>query len=1321
MRYIHIKEVDKMVKQHNNRGNGRTMRIYTAWYSTLLVLSATLLILAGCPETPADQSDTTAPEPIAISNANVTVSSSSISLQWQPSPSDDVAEVQVTWTPKHGEEQPKIIAVGNTNTTITGLNANTPYALSIIAIDTSDNKSGAVEISATTNGAVSFVQDSYSFEDIDITLGSLVGSVSATTEDSNVAIEYTIVSSENSALFVINSSTGDITVADSGLNAEQQYLLTVQATSGQGATATVDVRVIPLDTIAPAPVTSLSATPNSGTAVTLNWIDSASEDASTVRITWIVTDSNDSPDSKEITDEATMTSITGLTSETSYTFTLTVVDGAGNASMPKTAVATTADITGPLPVTIQQVTNSGTAVTLTWIDSTSEDAAMVLITWMAEGSNDVGGPIEVLDDVQTATITGLTSETSYTFTLTVVDEDGNVSSAPTNTTITTADITAPAPVTAESASADNGTTVRLTWEDSISDDADEVHITWTPVGSRGADGVRIGHGTQLAIINGLSSETSYKFTLIVEDRDNNTSEPKTVTVLTPDTTGPNSVTNVMGTADASGSSVTLTWDNSASIDASFVRITWAPPRSDGVASMEIRDRATTTTITGLADGTPYTFTFTVVDNVGNTSADVPITVNTIDVTDPEPVTGVSATTMAGTTAGTSAVTLRWTNSMSTDATTIRIVWTETASGTGGGSRTVEHGTITTVVIDGLTSELRYTFTLTVLDDAVDAAGDPDPNESDEADASITTLDTVAPSPVSSFTATPLAGGTEVMLSWINSDSADAAMLEIAWRSSVGGAVSMSETIGTGMSMYTISGLIPGTPYIVTITVIDDADNRSPAETATPDPVTTLANPIDTDGDTLIDINTLEQLHNMRYNLNGTSYKTSSGDGGTLCGIHATTACTGYELTDNLTFDRDGGGTYNQTTYVLDAGDHHPTYFPVSGGTGGWLPIGDATTPFRTIFEGNGFFIRGLAVRRNQTHVGMFGRTHGSAIIRNIRLTNNLTDYTGNSGSSIYVGGLVAYNAGTISASHAGGPADGGGGNSDYVGGLVGFNLANIIASYATGDTDGHAGSLDYVGGLVGRNERGTIVASYATGDADGGSGGLDYVGGLTGFNLANITASYATGDADGGSGNTDRVGGLVGRNARTITASYATGDANGGSEDDIVGGLTGNNAVTIIASYATGTANGNSGNDKVGSLTGSNIATITASYGFGSTTGVGTAGVDSSNDLDPSALGVGIAGARRLLPNQNSFRAVTADWNKASSRTSGAWNFGTDSQAPALRYADYDGTAGNTYGCGSSSTANIVIPDRVPVSGGIPGGFIDVICGSTLLGGPQPR
>ena len=404
---------------------------------------------------------------------------------------------------------------------------------------------------------------------------------------------------------------------------------------------------------------------------------------------------------------------------------------------------------------------------------------------------------------------------------------------------------------------------------------------------------------------------------------------------------------------------------------------------------------------------------------------------------------------------------------------------------------------------------------------------------------------------------------------------------------------------------------------------------------------------DRDGDGLIEIDSLPMLHNMRHNLAGTSYKTGAASVGNSFGCPAA-SCHGYELVQGLDFDGDDdGGTWQGDSdggYTLDADDSQADYFPVVSGAGGWLPIGDATNPFAAVFDGNSHTISNLAIRRNQTHVGLFGVTGGGAAIRNLGLIDNLADYTGSSNRQIYIGGLVGEQSdGSITASYATGAAAGGDGRKDDVGGLVGAQGGSITASYATGAAAGGDGDLDRVGGLVGYQSGGSITASYATGAADGGDGDLDRVGGLVGYQSGgSITASYATDAAAGGDGDYDDVGGLVGQQYGLITASYATGVAVGGNGDfDRVGGL-------------------------VGKQSG---GSITASYGFGGAIGEVARSVGSTK---PS----GVSTAAQLTAAN-----AGSSWNNANNNTLGAWDFGDETQIPALNYADYDG-AGVVFDCG---------------------------------------
>ena len=442
--------------------------------------------------------------------------------------------------------------------------------------------------------------------------------------------------------------------------------------------------------------------------------------------------------------------------------------------------------------------------------------------------------------------------------------------------------------------------------------------------------------------------------------------------------------------------------------------------------------------------------------------------------------------------------------------------------------------------------------------------------------------------------------------------------------------------------------------------------------------------VDRDGNGLIDIDSLTRLHNMRYNRAGLNYRTSANSYRNTVGCPGT-ECIGYELTRDLDFDTDGNGTWSGNSsdgYTLDSNDSMAPYFVVTNGAGGWQPIGSGSSPFTAVFEGNGYSIRNLAIRRGDSDIGFFSVINGSAAIRNLGLIDNLTDYTGNSDSGKSVGGLVGWHrGGSITASYVTGNVDGGSGNQDRVGVLVGAQFGgSIVASYATGNAYGRGGNNDRVGVLVGWQQNGSITASYATGNADGGGGDNDSAGALVGWQHGgSITASYATGNADGGGGNNDSAGALVGRQeGGSIRASYATG-------------------------YAAG---GDGSGDSAGALVGrKNGGTIAASYGFGSTMAelAGDAG---------TARPTGVVGPLQLTADN-----AGTSWNAAANNTLDAWDFGTDSQVPVLRYADYDGI-GTLFVCSQFPAGIICGTTFLPRQAGLIIGsplFPAVVSGSRAL------
>ena len=274
--------------------------------------------------------------------------------------------------------------------------------------------------------------------------------------------------------------------------------------------------------------------------------------------------------------------------------------------------------------------------------------------------------------------------------------------------------------------------------------------------------------------------------------------------------------------------------------------------------------------------------------------------------------------------------------------------------------------------------------------------------------------------------------------------------------------------------------------------------------------------VDTDGDGLIEINDLDALNAIRFQLDGTSYKaTAETTTGTTRGC-PNDRCVGYELTRNLDFyDEDSySSTANRIIWTMGAG---------------WQPIGDSSNLFTGRFEGNGFTISNLTINRGRTNgVGLFGYTGSGAEIANVGLLN--ADITGTSSN---VGGLVGVNGGIITNSYATGSISG----DSNLGELVGGNSGTIMNSYAVGYISGDKD----VGSLAGGNS-GTITNSYATGSV---RGTFFSIGGLVGGNSGTITNSYATGFVRGSSFSSSDIGGLAGGNSGTITNSYWDVDTSG--------------------------------------------------------------------------------------------------------------------------------------------------------------------------------
>lgn len=207
----------------------------------------------------------------------------------------------------------------------------------------------------------------------------------------------------------------------SGLSEYTSYTFTVSAmdATGNESSQSSGVSVTTTDGTAPSTPAGLSAGGVTATSVDLSW--NASTDNVGVTGYKVYTDGGN-----PVTVTGTSTTISGLSENTSYTFTVSAIDAAGNESSQSAGenvtTATAPDITPPsVPTGLVVVTVTTTSVDLSWNAST-DNVAVTGYKVYTDGST----PIMVTGTG--TTISGLSANMGYDFTVSAIDAVGNESS-----------------------------------------------------------------------------------------------------------------------------------------------------------------------------------------------------------------------------------------------------------------------------------------------------------------------------------------------------------------------------------------------------------------------------------------------------------------------------------------------------------------------------------------------------------------------------------------------------------------------------------------------------------------------------------------------------------------------------------------------------------------------------------------------------------------------------------------------------------------------------------------------------------------------------
>ena len=383
---------------------------------------------------------------------------------------------------------------------------------------------------------------------------------------------------------------------------------------------------IPVDTVAPAAPSNLTATVVSGTRIDLSW--TASTDF--VGVTGYRIERCQGVGCTNFTQIATTTattySNTRLSSSTYYSYRIRATDAALNLSAySDPATAMTVDVTAPTtPSGLAATSVSSTQINLTWTASTDNVGVTGYRIERCQGascSNFVQVATSAANTYSDAT---LLSSTAYRYRVRATDAAGNLSSysnIASATTLTPPDTTAPTAPSGLVVTAVSSTQINLTWTAST----DNVGVTGYRIercqGAGCANFAQIATATGTTYSNtGLTEQTSYSYRVLAYDAAGNLSPHSNVaTAETPETTPPTAPAGLSATA-VSGTQIDLTW--TASTD--NVGVTgYLIERCQGVGCTSFAQIATTTATTynntGLTNGTSYSYRVRATDAAGNLS------------------------------------------------------------------------------------------------------------------------------------------------------------------------------------------------------------------------------------------------------------------------------------------------------------------------------------------------------------------------------------------------------------------------------------------------------------------------------------------------------------------------------------------------------------------------------------------------------------------------------------------------------------------------------------------------------------------------------
>jgi hypothetical protein len=384
--------------------------------------------------------------------------------------------------------------------------------------------------------------------------------------------------------------------------------------------------------------------------------------------------------------------ITGLTNNSSYTFTVTAHNNAGDSAASSASSSVTPYTTPAAPTSVS-VTSTNAAATVTWASATNTSGSAITEYIITSSPAFLASPASMPPGLRAYTATGLTNGTSYTFSVVAVNARGS-SSALVFDAVTPHSIasTAPRAIVASVAAA-AGQAV-ISWSAPI-DNGGTAILNYTVTSNPATSSVTTADGvTTTATFTGLTNGQSYTFDVLATNSVG-PSPSATSSAVVPFTT-PNAP--VVVSITSTNAAATLTWSapsiNGGSAVTNYT-ITAAPSITPIVTS------STSYTVTGLTNGVSCVFSVTANNARGQST---PVAFSSVT---PMPIAPTAPLSVkAKVTANSSELIVAWSAPADNGGAAISEY---TVTSTPAGFNATTNGSTLSTTITGLSDAAAYTF------------------------------------------------------------------------------------------------------------------------------------------------------------------------------------------------------------------------------------------------------------------------------------------------------------------------------------------------------------------------------------------------------------------------------------------------------------------------------------------------------------------------------------------------------------------------------------------------------------------------------------